>query len=278
MTSKGLSFLLGLTVLICSAVTYAQLGPMYIDFPVFQEGAPLVVVGVSGSISRLDLANEVDLVNVSDKTITGYQLGWVITGDKQAGPGVPFYGMRLDANLRPGELLTTSGQGVTFSSVQATRRSGNWTSARVVIGVVYVKFEGGKEWSYPLWSMRSFPEKDDPVLHQRIDPIVKALIDRKNAQKARQSSSIRKPGFLMPTKSSCSSARNSLAALFDSVFSLLEATPMHAACTPCWLVVCNPAFRQCNNDDPDPGVCFSTPCPLDGFCNYAQCGFIPTCC
>lgn len=271
MNIKWFPFLFGLTFAFFASANYAQLGPMAIDFPVFQENAPLVVIAVAGSVSKLDMANEVDLLNVSDKTIVGYQLGWVISGGNQAGRGVPFYGMRFDANLKPGEALTSSGQGASFSMVQTTRSLNHWSSALIVIGVVYVKFEDGSEWVYPLSIKRSFPEKDDPTLHQRVDPVVKSLIERKRAQHHAGQTQLKQG------KAGCASAKGFLTSFIDAVFSWIEPTPLYAGCVPCWFVVCNPAFRQCNNNDPDSGLCFNTPCELDGPCNYARCAYIPSC-
>lgn len=189
MNKKWMLCLLGLVFFGFASVAQGQLGPMVVNFPVFQEGSPLVVIAVAGSISKLDMLNEVDLLNVSDKTIVGYQLGWVVSGGNGEGPGVPFYGMRFDANLKPGGVLTATGQGASFSSVQSTRALNHWSSALVMVGVVYVRFQDGTEWSYPLAIKRSFPEKDDPTLHQRVDPAVKSLLDQKRAQHARLTSS-----------------------------------------------------------------------------------------
>ena len=160
--------------------TWGAVQGVSVDWPFFQDGAPLQVIGVR--MAGLDFLTQVVLVNTSDRTIVKYQLGWIVTDRDKGGPGTPFLSLPSDAVLKPWEVEEAGRQGATFSSVIDDLKSRGIRKGKVVVGVTYVKFEDGTEWHYPLALRRQFISKPDPALYLRLNPIIKRRSEEKRTQ------------------------------------------------------------------------------------------------
>lgn len=124
------------------------------------------------------------------------------------------------------------------------------------IGVVYVKFEDGTEWSFPLRQEQRFVEVRDPEMESKVAPNLKNFIkecfpllsDAKNKCK---------PGLAQAKKP------NLLVRLLD-----LFATTAHAQGGGGWVFVCSPAPRGCVNQQTE---CTTWICGLEGPCSEQCC-------
>lgn len=144
----------------------------------FQEDSPLQVIGVE--LGNLDLLHSVMVVNISERTITKYQLGWVVTDRSAASPaGTPFLGSPCDTVLKPWETHECGRQGANFSTVLEDLKSRRIRVGRVTVGVVQVRFEDGSEWSYPFTERKQFVGVEpDPSYRLKLDPILKQLLEK----------------------------------------------------------------------------------------------------
>jgi hypothetical protein len=229
-----------------------SIGP---DLPGWQPGSPLQIIGVG--FGKYDMANVVELVNVSEQKIAAYQLGWVVTDRDKLGPGRVFLGRQTDAYIKPMGLEIAGPQGATFSSVLEALKADGILRGKVVVGVIYAKLEDGTEWRYPLVEVRQFASaKDDTELHRKLDPIIRERIKLRASKPSAQAG--------------CSSNSGLLQRAIASIRSFFSLRPVFAS-GDCVLPVCNPGPRQC---DSIPGGCMTTYCPLDG-CNWMMCEGIP---
>ena len=168
-------------------VSWGQVKGMSADFPGFQAGAPLQVIATQ--LAKLDLLNGVFLVNVSERTIVKYRLGWVVTDRDHPGRGgTVFLGQPFDAIIEPWEVEEAGRQGANFSDVIEDLNSRQIEFGKVIVGVVYVKFKDGSEWSYPLKERRQFLSEANPALHQKIDPILTRIMKRIDERQKQPSS------------------------------------------------------------------------------------------
>lgn len=142
------------------------------DYPFMQVGAPVQVAGVRLNVDKLDLADAVTLVNVSNKTVVRYQLGWIYRQQGTDAQGDFQVGRVSDILLRPNTATTTGSQGLGMNTAAGIFKQRGIRNGEVVIGVVYVQFEDGSQWSYPLDIKRAFEQKEDPALRQKIAPLI----------------------------------------------------------------------------------------------------------
>jgi len=239
------------------SVRMAFVGPGRSDF--LQAGAPLLVIG--SSCGELDFFARVWLVNVSERTIVKYQLGWVVGDRERPGPGTPFLAQAFDIILKPWEVERTGRQGANFSDVIELLKSEGIRNGVVTVGVVYVKFEDGTEWSYPLTGRGRFESEYNPELQRKLDPILKKVGEEIKelikAEPAAPTSSATRPGIFARV---LTWARN--------FFSLPR---VWASPEDCLWLVCNPGLAYCESGGK---WCSRWPCDLGG-CGFADCGAIP---
>jgi hypothetical protein len=174
------------------------------EFLRFQEGAPLQVIatGSTGRSGGYQLLGRVYLLNVSNRTIVAYQLGWVVSDRANPALRVPFVGVASRTAIPP---FGTEAAAVVDSSLATLLDTLNAIGARfgtVTVGVVQVEFESGEEWRYPLAARQTFQEKYDEELHRRISPILKRqreTIERRAApEPGAQACAARLPGTTSP--------------------------------------------------------------------------------
>jgi len=143
------------------------------DFPFVQKDSPLQILGMRSSI--YDLAEQAHVVNVSEKTIVRLQLGWTIGARGQSPAPAAFLGLPVDLNLAPGEWTTLGRQGVTLTDVYRTLNHFRLPQGEVILGVVYVQFQDGSQWSYALQGRNRFEQTDDAGIRERVAPIIEQL-------------------------------------------------------------------------------------------------------
>ncbi|MFQ5778255.1 MAG: hypothetical protein ACE5IP_09645 [Terriglobia bacterium] len=238
--------------------TWGAVQGVSVDFPTFQDGAPLQVIGVR--MGSLDFLSQVVLVNTSDRTIVKYQLGWIVTRTDKGGLGTPFLSVPSDAVLKPGEVEEAGRQGATFSSVIDDLKSRRIRKGKVIVGVTYVKFEDGTEWRYPLTLRHQFISKPDPALRLRLNPIIK--------RRSEEISTSAQPQACAPIPRP--DGVGTLAYAVDWLLNLFSVQTVYAS-HDCWTIVCNPAPRKCVRG---PFWCWTLTCPL-GECQGMQCDIIP---
>ena len=146
------------------------------DFPFVQKDSPLQILGMRSSI--YDLAEQVHVVNLSNKTIVRLQLGWTVGARGQSPAPAAFLGLPADLNLAPGEWTTLGRQGVTLTDVYRTLNHFRLPEGEVILGVVYVRFQDGSEWSYGLQGRNRFEQTDDAGIRERVAPIIEQLRSR----------------------------------------------------------------------------------------------------
>jgi len=154
------------------------------DFAECQPGSPLQVISVT--VGGRDFAMSATVVNISDRTIVGYQLGWVVADKTKRGPGAVFLGPQADTRLRPGESEKAGRQGATFSSTAETLKRAGISSGVVIVGVVAVRMEDGTSWSYPLLYRHQFEEKPDPAMLEKLMPAIRRLDGQRPAASAKK--------------------------------------------------------------------------------------------
>lgn len=218
------------------------------DFPQFLPGAPLQVVGVTLNVARMDLADDVTLINLSDRPITHCTLGWVYRQQGDDAPGEIAIGRLLEVNLLPMSIATVGSQGIGFNSARAIFIARGITRGEVVVGVVYARFRDGGEWNYQLSSKRRFEQQDDEALRNRIRPFL--LEDR-----ARRTA-LRRPVIRsISAGSGCRVRLNEKPMpatgsvwndFLEAFFGWFKPATVHAMqCNQCWVTVCNPSNKIC---------------------------------
>jgi hypothetical protein len=214
-------------------VPWGSVHEMNSEFLDFQEGSPLQVIAIQ--IGRLDLLNAVVVVNISERTIVKYQLGWVVTDRDNPRPGTVFEGIPTDTMLRPWETHEAGRQGANFSTVLEDLNSRGIQFGKVTVGVTYVKFEDGTEWSYVLRGRREFLSGQATLQYRlNLEPILK----KRRLERASKNSSNATTGLGQ------ASLWARLLARVRGYFSPW----IVRACGSCWAPVCNPGNRQCWND------------------------------
>lgn len=152
---------------------YGQLSvPLAAHYLEFQEGAPLQIIGVRLSVGRLDLLDQVQLINVSDKVILAYTLGWVLENKTTDQFDVPHIGPPVTQEVRPNQIAVSPGQKASIPQFYQVVRLRTFASPRLVVGVTSVQFSDGSKWSYELQSAGKFVEMSDDQLKLRISGIM----------------------------------------------------------------------------------------------------------
>ena len=259
-------------VVIAAVIAAGQKRPvesMTTDYPFIQLGAPIQVAGVTLNVDKLDLADRVTLVNLSSKTVVRYQLGWIYREQGADVQGDFQLGRVSDILLRPNSATTTGSQGIGMNTAASIFKQRGIQKGEVVIGVVYVQFDDGSQWNYPLTVKRRFEQREDPGLREKIAPLIQ--------QERARLKSIGAIPRRTNSNASCANANRS-GSLWNTFTSALRnwTQPVQVqaqSCDRCWTVVCNPGTKTCNASGA--GTCSNDPCIYG--CTTA-CGVVPTCC
>lgn len=141
----------------------------------FQTGAPLHVVGTGLDQNRLDLADQVILMNASDKMIVSCRLGWIYRRANELESTGPWaVGRPIELRLNPNSLATVGSQGIGFNAARDVFKKNGIAKGEVVVGVVEVGFQDGTSWTYPLAQKGRFEVKQDPNLGERLRVLLEA--------------------------------------------------------------------------------------------------------
>jgi hypothetical protein len=140
------------------------------DFAFVQKDSPLQIFGVKSDLK--DAYDRVYVINVSDRPILRAQFGWTMSTrtDTERRLLAVGHGPLVDLNLPPLEVSVVQAQGATLSSVTEAMRANKVQHANLELGVVYVKFDDGTEWMYPLSERKEFIEENNPTIIQKITP------------------------------------------------------------------------------------------------------------
>lgn len=139
------------------------------------QGSPLRII--SETMNNTDLCAHVSFLNVSNRPILRAKLGWIVADAQNSSHAVPFLGTPFDLNLAPGGIEDVGRQGATVSVVRETLEKLGTTHGTLTVGVVYVKFQDGSEWSYPLAQKRAFGP--DAPLPEQFAPAVSQFIEQR---------------------------------------------------------------------------------------------------
>ncbi len=139
------------------------------------QGSPLWIIATT--MNNTDLCAHVSLLNVSNRPILRAQLGWIVADAQNPSHAVPFFGTPFDLNLAPAGIEDVGRQGAAVSVVRETMKKLGTTHGVVTVGVVYVRFQDGGEWSYPLAQKRAFPS--DAPLPEQFAPTVSQFIEQR---------------------------------------------------------------------------------------------------
>lgn len=142
------------------------------DFLVYQEDSPLQVISVAVTADRQDLLEGVTLANIGERPVARYTLGWLLVDKATGGKAGPFVGRTIDARIDPGGTHLVPAQGVGFREAFRLLRSKNFGASALIVGVVQVAFLDGAEWNYPLLQVGQFKERKDPVIEEKVRPIL----------------------------------------------------------------------------------------------------------
>jgi len=231
------------------------------DFVFVQKDSPLQVVGVTSTLK--DSYSRVIAVNVSAKTIQQAQFGWTVTtrtGNTKA--VIAFgYGPHLDFKLPPFEVSEAGAQGASVNLLMDKMKEVGAKQSEVRLGVVYVKFEDGSEWWYPLEGNKQFIEVSDPGLVEKVGPKVQEYRQRNGLVGSSRACSPNLKAANDDPKNA-SFGRDALAWITN----LLSVRTVQAQND--LVFVCDPAPRLCiNNYD----SCTSYFCFPPYYCNYQRC-------
>ena len=153
-----------LTVALCG-VSFASAQPGTLSSVnagwVNDKDSPLWIVG--RTMNREDMYAKVSVINNSDRQILRAQLGWVISDKDHPDWSQLAYGLSTDLNLGPTEIREIGPLGVSFSVLQETYAKKGTIYGLVTLGVVFVKFSDGTEWTYPLAERRVFNANVSPA-------------------------------------------------------------------------------------------------------------------
>jgi hypothetical protein len=211
------------------------------DFAFVQKDSPLQIIGARADLK--ESYNRVTVINVSSQTILRAQFGWTLSDqEKQMQVAAIGYGPPVDLNLPPLEIARVGAQGATHSIITEKMRAVQTKHVELTLGVIYVKFQDGTEWRYPVAERKGFIQVDDPALLQRIRPKVQEF--RANNGLLGKSSKACPIGV----KASSTPPMGLLARIakaFES-FNLFNPPAVHADYP--WTFVCDPATRHCAND------------------------------
>ena len=179
MTLPRFAFVLALTVLPLGSSP--PVGPpimairsITLDYLPFQKNAPVRIVG--GRSSSENFVEEAYVINVTDRPVVACRVGWVVQRvqtqngrrviEDRASLSAAFQGGRFETVLLPMEERTLGKPVLSMDEVEAALDSQGIEVGAVSLGIVYVRFEDGGEWSYPLGAKRRFETERDPALHQ----------------------------------------------------------------------------------------------------------------
>lgn len=140
------------------------------NFPFAQKDAPVQIVGIA--MATDDLCKTITVANLSSKTVIAVQFGTSITGagNKSADKAVVHYGPIFKVNILPSELDAVGPQGLSLDAAAESIKSVGAVDGSAVTGVVYVKFDSGEQWYYPLKDLKVFVKVDNPALLQKLAP------------------------------------------------------------------------------------------------------------
>ena len=132
----------------------------------FQKDAPVRIVG--GKSSSKNFVEEAYVINVTDRPVVACRIGWVVqrvqiqNGQKviedSASRSLPFQGTRFETVVLPMEERTLGKPVLSMGEVEEALDSQGIEVGAVSVGIVYVRFEDGGNWSYPAW--REAPLRD----------------------------------------------------------------------------------------------------------------------
>lgn len=236
---------------VCIAAHSQEIRSIRADFVFVQQGAPLQVVGSTMGID--EHFKRLIVANVSQEKILRAQLGWIVSSVDPGKPVEVFYGPPVDLNLAPSEIGTVGSQGATRSLTTEALQRLQYDQGILKIGVVYVKFENGKEWSHPLRKQRAFPETRDQQMQGRIAPRLKEFRERHFS-------------LLQGHNRACKPSvekESWISKLFDII-----SPSVYAQGGGGWVFVCSPAPRGCVNSQSE---CTTWICGLEGESCGQQC-------
>ena len=186
----GLALTVALTVLpVCAQKLDRTTGP-HIDFQVLMwTDAPAQIVGTRSHLTHG--MTGFYLLNVSDRTVTKAQLGWVVAEKDR--PGTVMLGLPFDRTMPPGEFELVETPGLSQSTVKEIIKVNGIKEPVVAVAVVYAKFSDGGEWAYPLALKRRFETKHrkDPAINERLVDSMRRLHEelQKQANEENESTS-----------------------------------------------------------------------------------------
>ncbi len=142
----------------------------------FQKDAPLRIVG--GRSSQKNFVEEAYVINVTDRPVVACRIGWVVQRvrirdgreviEDRASLSAAFQGARFETVVLPMEERTLGKPVLSMDEVEAAFDAQGIDVGAVSLGIVYVRFEDGGEWSHPLGAKGRFETNRDPALHQRM--------------------------------------------------------------------------------------------------------------
>lgn len=232
-----------------------------VDFAFVQKDSPLQIVGATSNLQQKDFYSQVLVVNVATRPILRAQFGWIIANkdnEKQVfGIG---YGPLVDLNIQPLTVATVGPQGATLSMVSEKAHAAGVPHIKLRLGVIYVKFEDGSEWKYPLAERKVFDQIDDPTLIQKISPKVREFRIKNGMAKNTP------PACTQPNASPKQSS--GFMAWLSGLFSV---PTVHAQGI---YFVCNPAPRTCIKGYSQE-QCSTYFCDIDpSYCNFEECCYL----
>jgi len=146
------------------------------DMAFVQKDSPLQVMGMRSSI--YDLAEQVHVANVSGKTIVRAQLGWTVDGCGKAPARAAFVGLPMDLQLAPGQWTTVGRQGITLTDTYRVLNGLKEACGEAIVGVVYVEFADGSQWSYALIGRNRFETTESPEILERLSQPLREMREK----------------------------------------------------------------------------------------------------
>ncbi len=146
------------------------------DFAFVQTNAPVQVMGLRSTIH--DFAEQVHVANVAAKKVVRLQLGWTVDGCGKSPARTSFLGLPLDLDLAPGAWTSAGRQGITPTDVYRVLNQLRESCGEIQVGVVFVQFADGTQWTYPLALQNRFAVSDAPEVIERLEPALREMREK----------------------------------------------------------------------------------------------------